>query len=176
MSAWNCIDATCRIWQGLWSMEMRPAGICRRRTTDYQIIQETLGRIGQGRVQFLNGLSNPPVRDRINAVNGNLNAASGDVRILISPRCRELIRDLEQVVYKEGTGQIDKTTDAMRTHLSDALGYLVWQELRERPAIGEKTHRLFISYEYKHRHKEGAPELHCSETAIPAFPGSVCGG
>jgi hypothetical protein len=35
-----------------------------------------------------------------------------------------LIRDLEQVNYKEGSVQIDKTRNILLTHPSDALGYL----------------------------------------------------
>jgi hypothetical protein len=31
----------------------------------------------------------------------------------------------------------------MRTHLSDALGYVLWQECRPLPCIGERPERLF---------------------------------
>lgn len=112
-------------------------------TTDYQIIRDHLAQVFQPRVQFLHGSSNPPVRDRVNSVNTALCSASGEVRLYIAPRCKELIADLEQVVYKETSGVIDKVSDPMRTHLSDALGYLLWQELRERPTIGERANRLF---------------------------------
>ena len=47
---------------------------------------------------------------------------------VVDPRCRELIKDFEQVIYKEDSQVIDKDRDPKRTHLSDALGYLVWQE------------------------------------------------
>ncbi len=43
-----------------------------------------------------------------------------------------MIKDLEQVTYKENSQVIDKERDPKRTHLSDALGYLVWQEFRVR--------------------------------------------
>ena len=36
---------------------------------------------------------------------------------------------------------IDKDNDPKRTHLSDALGYLIWQECRE--PVGERRERLF---------------------------------
>lgn len=86
--------------------------------------------------------SNPSVRDRIHLVNTKLHSASGDVAILIDPKCKELIMDFEQVSYKGDSGQIDKDRDRMRTHVSDALGYLIWQECRPLPPIGEQTQRL----------------------------------
>ena len=53
----------------------------------------------------------------------NNNLAKGNM--VIDPKCKGLIRDLEQVVNKEGTRDIDKTTNKELTHLSDALGYYV---------------------------------------------------
>lgn len=112
-------------------------------TSDYQIIRDHLAQAGQVRAEFKYGTSNPMVRDRINSVNTAFCSASGETRLYVSPRCTELIADLEQVVYRDGSGVIDKTSDPMRTHLSDALGYLLWQEFRERPTIGERAERLF---------------------------------
>lgn len=67
--------------------------------------------------------ANPSVRDRTNKVNALLLAADGQTRLTIHPRCKNLIRDLEQVAFKPGTGEIDKTRHPHLTHLSDALGY-----------------------------------------------------
>ena len=39
---------------------------------------------------------------------------------------------------------IDKDRDRARTHLSDALGYLIWQECRMQPGIGERTKELLV--------------------------------
>ena len=64
---------------------------------------------------------NPLVVNRVNSMNNNL--AKGNM--IIDPKCKGLIRDLEQVVNKEGTRDIDKTTHKNLTHLSDALGYYV---------------------------------------------------
>ena len=55
---------------------------------------------------------------------------------MIHPRCKELIKDFEQVTYKENSQVIDKDRDPKRTHLSDALGYLAWQECRGRDESG----------------------------------------
>ena len=60
----------------------------------------------------------------------------------MDPRCKELIKDLEQVCYKADTMTIDKDRDRARTHLSDALGYLVWQECRPQPKVGERGEAL----------------------------------
>jgi hypothetical protein len=54
----------------------------------------------------------------------------------------ELIKDLEEVSYKADSGVIDKDKDPRRTHLSDALGYLVWQECRPQSPVGEQNVRL----------------------------------
>lgn len=72
---------------------------------------------------------NPLVRTRTQAMCGQLRDNRGDVRMLINPRCGELVKDLEEVVWKrELSGrpldEIDKK-DPSRTHLSDALGYAV---------------------------------------------------
>jgi len=75
-------------------------------------------------------------------MNSKLRTASGDVGVLIDPKCRELIKDFEQVSFKEDSNQIDKDRDRFRTHLSDALGYLIWQECRPVAHIGERRERL----------------------------------
>ena len=64
---------------------------------------------------------NPLVINRVNSMNNNLTKGN----MIIDPKCEGLIRDLEQVVNKEGTRDIDKTTNKELTHLSDALGYYV---------------------------------------------------
>ncbi|MNT21768.1 hypothetical protein D3C72_1571190 [compost metagenome] len=46
----------------------------------------------------------------------------------IHPRCRTLIKDLDNVKWKPGTTDIDKKADAKLTHMSDNAGYLVvWE-------------------------------------------------
>jgi hypothetical protein len=60
----------------------------------------------------------------------------------VDQKCKELIKDLEQVMYKAETNVIDKERDRQRTHLSDALGYLLWQECRPQATIGERQERL----------------------------------
>lgn len=64
---------------------------------------------------------NPFVTDRVNNVNRLLMAD----RIIINPRCKKLIADLEKVVWKDN--KLDQKTDKMLTHISDCLGYLTWK-------------------------------------------------
>lgn len=65
-------------------------------------------------------VQNPFRIDRYN----NVNNLFEKQRIIIDPKCVKLIRDLEQVSYKESTNLPD-TKDSSLTHVSDALGYLV---------------------------------------------------
>jgi hypothetical protein len=44
------------------------------------------------------------------------------------PRCRGVIKDLERVVWKIGTVDLDKRSDKTLTHLSDAIGYELYYE------------------------------------------------
>lgn len=86
--------------------------------------------------------SNPTVRERIALVNARLCNAEGEVNMYVSPRCKELIDDFEQVSYEEESTQVDKNKDRHRTHASDALGYLVWQEYHQKKKVGERGQRL----------------------------------
>jgi hypothetical protein len=109
-------------------------------STDYEIIRDFFKARGMKMFQNVQR-SNPAVRDRIAVVNSRLRNANGEVRLFIDPKCKELIADFEQVCYREDSLQVDKEKDRMRTHLSDALGYLIWQECT-RKCIGEKGNRV----------------------------------
>ena len=93
------------------------------------------------RVSYKVPKANPAVRDRGNAVNAKLRNARGDSAMFVDPRCKQLIADFEQVTYRDSTMEIDKNKDRRRTHLSDALGYLVCEE-GGRPPVGERNMRL----------------------------------
>jgi len=110
-------------------------------SSDYQVIRDYFLARGV-RIRQNVPKSNPTVRDRIVLVNAQLCNASGDVNLIVSPRCKELIDDFEQVAYEEESTQIDKNKDRKRTHASDALGYLVWQQCRAQGTIGERGRRL----------------------------------
>ncbi len=109
--------------------------------SDYQMIRSYFAaRMVKATYRVPKG--NPAVRDRVALVNSKLRNARGEVSLQIDPRCKELIADFEQVAYEEDSTQIDKNKDRRRTHLSDALGYLIWQEQPQKP-IGERGERLF---------------------------------
>jgi hypothetical protein len=92
-------------------------------------------------VQLRVPTKNPPVRERVGLVNARLRSADDTVRLVVDPKCKELTLDFESVSYKADTGEIDKDRDGARTHLSDALGYLLWQLAHPEPKIGERPLR-----------------------------------
>ena len=73
------------------------------------------------RVQVKN--SNPPIRDRVNAVNSKLKNSNGVSSLFVDPKCRQIINSLERMVYKPNTSIIEK--DGELDHMADAVGYLV---------------------------------------------------
>src|ERR1039458_9384876 len=111
-------------------------------TSDYQMVRESFRQKGITNANYKVPDSNPGVRDRITLTNGRLKSASGNVAMLVDPKCKELIQDFEQVSYKVGSTQVDNERDRMRTHASDAVGYLLWQECRGGPKIGYRQERL----------------------------------
>lgn len=66
--------------------------------------------------------ANPARFDRYVCVNNLLEKD----RLVIDPKCKHLIADLEKVTYRPGTTEPDATTDKSLTHMSDALGYGCW--------------------------------------------------
>jgi hypothetical protein len=112
-------------------------------TSDYTMLQSYLYRAGFRNVKIRVPNSNPPVLNRVQKVNGMLTNALGEVRLEISPKCKELIKDLEEVLFKPDSGVIDKVRDPRRTHASDALGYVVWQLYGDKASAGERNKRLF---------------------------------
>lgn len=91
--------------------------------SDWKIIKDELRFYG---VDSCVPFSNPAEKDRVNAVNGMICNSKGHRRVFVNPKnCRNLIKDFEQVSYKEGSTQIDKTKDRSLTHASDAAGYMI---------------------------------------------------
>jgi Terminase large subunit, T4likevirus-type, N-terminal/Terminase RNaseH-like domain len=86
--------------------------------TDIQIL-ESYGMSNQS------PRSNPPVRDRVAAVQALLENGKGQVRLQVVQGCKRVIECLELQCYSD-KGEPDK--DAGFDHMNDALGYLVWRE------------------------------------------------
>ena len=88
-------------------------------STDYDIIRNILPGA------TFNLKPNPSVIDRVNSTNARICNAKGQRRLFVNTdKCPELVKDLEQVIWKEGKREIDKS-NIERTHSSDALGYFI---------------------------------------------------
>ena len=101
-----------------------PSGKQRRtsaRLTDHDIIKK------EGLLLRVKSVA-PRVSDRLNSMNNAFK------HMTIDPRCKELIKDLEQVALKEGTRDLDKSNKDL-THMTDALGYFVDYEFPVRKPI-----------------------------------------
>lgn len=95
--------------------------------------------------------ANPRVMDRVAAWNAMMCNTTGVRRIFINPRCKWLISNLQNLRYKEGTGEIEEPTakeiqkDPKKKfikHIFDAASYLVekydpiiLQSAKEEPAV-----------------------------------------
>jgi hypothetical protein len=66
--------------------------------------------------------ANPPIRDRVNAVNSKLKNSRGYRSLFVDSKCKQIIKSLESMQYKPNSSIIDNTE---HTHMSDAVGYLV---------------------------------------------------
>ena len=64
-----------------------------------------------------------PIVDRVNSVNAMFQNAKHERRLFIDRKCKNLLRALEGLTFKEGTNLPDKSTGL--DHISDSLGYLV---------------------------------------------------
>jgi len=117
--------------------------------TDWKIIRDFFnGKKAAFAASIRVGSSNPPVKDRINCVNARLCNSLREHRLLIDPRCRQLIRDLEQVTWKTDANgnplvELDKS-DPMRTHTSDALGYYIASAFPMQAKVGYRPEWLGI--------------------------------
>ena len=83
------------------------------------------------------------IRDKITAVNTGLLDASGTRRVLIHPRCKELIKALRTLTYAPGTGLPNKNLGV--DHAFDAFGYLCLQQfnLAKPETLGTTSYRLY---------------------------------
>jgi len=112
-------------------------------TTDYEMVKQFFAKAGYRKFRLKVPAANPGVRDRVLLLNSKFQNAAGETRLAIDPKCQGLIQDFEEVTYKPDSSVIDKDRNPQRTHLSDALGYLVWQECRPQAKFGERERRLF---------------------------------
>jgi hypothetical protein len=76
--------------------------------------------------------AHPLVRDRLNLVNGRFQSADGKRHAFVDPKCKESIKCYEQLIYKEGTNEPDKSMNL--DHLPDATGYYLYTKFVYIPA------------------------------------------
>ena len=65
------------------------------------------------------------VKDKINATNSMIRTASGQIRLFVHPRCKNTIKALKNVTYKQGADDYIIDKSAGIEHWTDGLGYLV---------------------------------------------------
>lgn len=98
--------------------------------SDWEIVKRELERVFEGRVNMRVPKGNPEERVRVNSLNSRLKTTDGMVHLLVDPvMAPHVVTDLDSVsVVEGGSGEIDKKTDHMLTHPSDAVGYHVYYE------------------------------------------------
>jgi hypothetical protein len=92
-----------------------------RSTTSHRSDHQILKDYG---FQVIAKKANPPVIDRINALNRMLKDANGRIKMTVDPSCKYLIKDLEQC-QRDRAGKIEKTKDISLTHALDACSYYI---------------------------------------------------
>ena len=65
------------------------------------------------------------VKDRLNATNFLIRNAEGEIRYFIHPRCKNTIKGLRSVAFKEGAEDFIVNKDPGLEHWCDSLGYLI---------------------------------------------------
>lgn len=111
--------------------------------TNWQIVSEHLLMFPWIHFQFIRKSKNPMIVDRVNAMNAMLKSADGTIRMYINDvRCPELVKDFKKVRWDQDSGgnksgMLDKT-DKKRTHITDALGYMVEYNFALRGRSGGK--------------------------------------
>ena len=101
-----------------------PSG--RARKTSSPVGQTDFSILASHGFRVLSPNAAPLVVDRNNEVNAMLKNAQGDRRLLVHPRCKQLIKCLDGLTFKEQTSQPDKGMGL--DHLPDSLSYLVHYE------------------------------------------------
>lgn len=104
---------------------------------DFRTNRQQLAQLGLSRI--VQTKSNPRRLNRYANVNAHLNNAMGRARMIINPKCTNLIRDLADLEFRKGSDEPD-TVNNLLGHASDALGYLV---MYASPWAGNETSRAF---------------------------------
>jgi hypothetical protein len=111
-------------WDGALRIYGDPAGKSAKTTgpSDHAVLREVFPTAA-----WCIGHAAPHVRDRVAAMNARFVTMDGQTHCRIDPSCAHLISDCEQVVFLDN-GDLDKKSNPMLTHVSDAAGYWVHAE------------------------------------------------
>lgn len=125
-----------------------PAGGARSTKTedgsDWDIITTHLRPVFGERLRNRVALSAPRERVRVNSVNARLRTKDGQIHLIVDPSCKHVIDDFESVKAKEGTnGEIDKSNLAI-THLTDAIGYYIYEKHPIRVSYGKTVEEFDV--------------------------------
>jgi hypothetical protein len=117
-------------------------GSSRVQGSDWDLVKAELRPVFGNRL-FIKVQTNPRERARVNSVNSLLRNAAGEIRLMVDPqKAPNVVRDFEGVRLLEGgSGEIDKKSDPMLSHLSDGIGYLCVQEWPVVPRHGATLSR-----------------------------------
>lgn len=108
--------------------------------SDWDTVKKSLGNAGIDASFHYQSNHNPAIKNRVAAVNGLLENTLHEVRLLVDPKCKMLIKDLERLGWQPGATATFDTQGNTLSHMSDALGYLIWQEFGLGSDVGFKRH------------------------------------
>ena len=101
--------------------------------TNYAIMRKLLKDNGYTNFRFQLRNYNPPIQNRIAAFNARVKSADGKVRLFVDRKCKYLLKNINNLRYKEGTTIIDVPTfnqikqdrdKKFLMHIFDAASYL----------------------------------------------------
>lgn len=105
-----------------------PAGGARHTSqsggSDWDIIEREMRGAFGTRASMRRLHSAPAERARVNSLNTRLMTTDGKHHLAVDPSCVHTREDFERVVTKkDGSGEIDKPSGSLWSHLSDSIGY-----------------------------------------------------
>lgn len=69
------------------------------------------------------------IKDRLNATNWLIRNMEGERRLMVHPRCKNVIKSLKNLTYKEGVDDFIPDKDSGLDHHADGLGYMILSAL-----------------------------------------------
>jgi hypothetical protein len=96
--------------------------------SEFKVMQDTAKSLGWRYTGAAAG-ANPPVAARIANLSRLCCAADGRRRLVVHPRCKRIIEELERTKLLT-SGGYDPGTNGDKGHILDALGYVAWDVTR----------------------------------------------